>query len=137
MWHALVWLLTAACAAGWSLMCWALHQLITGPDWQATGDGAWLDWLTQWRIPVWLADWLPLGAIGELQSWLTMLGPWVEAVVTQAPGLLGWLAPLVWVGWGLGLLVLVLLGVVGSVVVAVVRRAVASAHADPGQAPNA
>ncbi len=137
MWHALVWLLTAVCAAGWSLACWALHQLVTGPDWQALGDGAWLDWLTQWRIPVWLADWLPLGAIGELQAWLTMLAPWVEAGVTNAPGLLGWLAPLVWVGWGLGLLVLVLLGVVGSVVVAVVRRAVApQAPAAPGQAPN-
>ncbi|MDH4392010.1 MAG: hypothetical protein QE285_11395 [Aquabacterium sp.] len=54
-------------------------------------------------------------------------------------GLLGWLAPLVWVGWGLGLgmLVLVLLGLVGSVVVAVVRRAVATAaSASPGNAPD-
>lgn len=135
MWHALVWLLTAACAAGWSLLCWALHQLVTGPDWHALGDGAWLDWLARWRIPVWLADWLPLGAIGELQAWLAMLGPWVEAAASRAPGLLDWLAPLVWVGWALGLLVLVLLGLVGSVVVAVVRRAVAPAA--PGPAPTA
>ena len=35
MWHVVVWALTAVCAAGWSLLCWALHQLATGPDWQA------------------------------------------------------------------------------------------------------
>jgi hypothetical protein len=31
-----------------------------------------------------------LGAIGDLQAWLTMLGPWVESLLSQAPGLLGW-----------------------------------------------
>ncbi len=127
MWHVLVWALTAACAAGWSLLCWAVYQLATGPDWQALGDVAWLDWLTQWRIPVALADWLPLGVIGELQVWLTALGPWMESALSHAPGLLAWLGPLVWLGWGLGMLVLLLLGVVGSVLVAVLRRAAAPA----------
>ena len=124
MWHVLVWTLTAVCAAGWSLLCWALHQLLTGPDWQALGKGAWLDWLTQWRIPAGLADWLPLGAIGELQAWLTTLGPWVESALSQAPGLLGWLTPLVWVGWVLGMLLLTMLGVAGSVLVLAIRSAV-------------
>ena len=136
MWHALVWALTALCAASWSFLCWVLHLLVTGADWQALGDGAWLDWLTQWRIPAGLADWLPLGAIGALQAWLTALGPWVESALSHAPGLLGWLAPLVWAGWALGLLVLVLLGVVGSVLVAVLRRAAAPLAAAPPGGPR-
>jgi len=137
MWHLVVWALTATCAAGWSLLCWALHLVITGPDWQALGDGAWMAWLTQWRIPAGLADWLPLGAIGELQAWLTMLGPWVESLLSQAPGLLGWLVPLVWVGWALGLLVLVMLGVAGSVLVLAIRGAVKRTGSGAGPAAPA
>lgn len=125
IWHALVWMLTGLCAAVWSLLVWATHALVTGPDWQALGDGAWMDWLTRWRVPAWLGDWLPLGAIGELQAWLTMLGPWVESLLTHAPGVLSWLTPLLWVGWALGMLVLVLLGVAGSVLVVALRSATA------------
>ena len=128
IWHAIVWTLTGIGAACWSLLCWAAHQLITGPDWQALGDGAWSDWLTQWRIPAWLADWLPLAAIGELQGWLATLGPWVESLLAHAPGVLGWLTPVLWLGWALGLGVLVLLGVAGSVLVVAIRSAAAPAR---------
>ena len=130
MWHALVWALTAVCAAGWTLLCWLLHQLVNGPDWQALGDGAWLEWLARWRLPAWLGDWLPLGAVGDLQAWLVALGPWLESALTYVPGLLGWLMPLLWLGWGLGLLVLVMLGLAGSVLVVALRRAPVAAGAN-------
>ena len=126
-WHVLVWVLTAVVAAGWSLLCWVVLQLLTGPDWRALGDGAWMDWLAQWRFPAWLADWLPLGEIGQLQTWFAALGPWVASVLAQAPSMLGWLTPLLWAGWALGMLVLLMLGVAGSVlVVALLRSAEAS-----------
>lgn len=137
MWHALVWAVTAACAAGWSLLCWALHQLVTRPDWQALGEGAWLQWLLQWRVPAGLADWLPLGAIGELQAWLATAGPWLERLLSHAPGLLDWLAPLVWVGWVLGLVMLVMLGLAGSVLVAAIRGAMGGAGGSAAAAAQA
>ena len=73
----------------------------------------------------------------ELQAWLTMLGPWVESLLSQAPGLLGWLVPLVWVGWALGLLVLVMLGVAGSVLVLAIRGAVKRTGSGAGPAAPA
>ena len=121
IWHAIVWTLTGLCAAVWSLLVWAVHALVTGPDWRALGDGAWMDWLMQWRLPAWLGDWVPLGAVGELQAWLAMLGPWVESLLAHAPGVLAWVTPVLWLGWALGLLVLVLLGVAGSVLVVAIR----------------
>jgi hypothetical protein len=99
-----------------------LHWLLTGPDWSAGSVQSWMLWLEQWSFPVWLAAWLPMDGITALKAWLTMLGPWVEGIAVQAPRLLGWLVPLVWIGWGLGLVALVMLGLAGSVLVVAVRR---------------
>lgn len=122
MWHALVWALIALLALPWTGASLAAHWLLTGPDWSVGGMQGWMAWLEQWRIPVWLAAWLPMEAVTTLKAMLTTLGPWLEDALAMAPALAGWLVPLLWLGWGLGLLVLVLLGVAGSVLVAAVRR---------------
>ncbi|MES2718871.1 MAG: hypothetical protein V4795_24140 [Pseudomonadota bacterium] len=122
MWHVVVWALVAVLATPWTLACLALHWLLTGPDWSGGSVQVWMQWLEQWRIPVWLAEWLPMDGIGMLKAWLTTLGPWVESLLAQAPALLGWLVPLLWIGWILGLLVLVVLGAAGSVLVVALRR---------------
>lgn len=125
MWHALVWIPTTLLLAVWSLLCWGAQALLTGPDWSAGQPAAWLTWLEQWQIPLWLAAWLPLDAITELKAWLTTLGPWIESALAQLPSLVGWLVPLLWLVWALGGLAVLLLGVAGSVLVAVVRRSTA------------
>lgn len=126
MWHLLVWTLVALAAGLWSLACWATHALLTGPDWAAADPGAWLAWLEQWQIPLWLAAWLPMEAVTLLKTWLTGWlsdwGPWLDELLVQAPDLLGWLAPLLWVAWGLGLLLLAGGGLAGSLLVAALRR---------------
>lgn len=122
MWHLLVWALVAVVAVPWTGACLAAHWLLTGPDWSAVGAQGAVAWLEQWRIPVWLADWLPMHAITALKTWLTALSPWVEQALSMAPALAGWLVPLLWIGWGLGLLVMLLFGVAGSVLVAAVQR---------------
>ena len=121
MWHAVVWGLMAAVAAGWSLACWGLNRLLIGPDWGAGGTGAWMAWREQWRSPAWLAGVLRMASITALKSGRTAWGPWGESLLAQAPGLLAWLAPLVWLGWALGLLVLATLGAAGSVLVVALR----------------
>ena len=122
MWHVVVWALVALVAAPWTLVCMGLHWLLSGPDWSVGDTDTWLRWLEQWQIPVWLADWLPMASVTALKAWLTALGPWVESLLAQAPALLTWLVPLLWIAWGLGLLVLVMLGVAGSVLVVALRR---------------
>jgi hypothetical protein len=122
MWHVVVWALVAMLAAPWTLACMGLHWLLSGPDWSVGDTDTWLRWLERWQIPVWLADWLPMASVTALKAWLTALGPWVESLLAQAPALLTWLVPLLWIAWGLGLLVLVMLGVAGSVLVVALRR---------------
>jgi uncharacterized protein involved in cysteine biosynthesis len=63
-----------------------------------------------------------MASVPALKAWLTALGPWVESLLAQAPALLTWLVPLLWIAWGLGLLVLVMLGVAGSVLVVALRQ---------------
>lgn len=121
MGHLIVWALTGLVAGGWSLACWALLHLLDGADWAPGHPGAWLAWLEQWRIPVWLAESLPMAAITALKAWLTAWGPWLESWISQAPQLLAWLAPLVWLGWAMGLLVLAMFGAAGSVLVVALR----------------
>jgi len=122
MWHVLVWALVALVAIPWSLACLAAHWLLTGADWAGGPGQATVQWLEQWRIPVWLAEWLPMASITLIKTWLTTLLPWVESMLAQAPVLQGWLAPLLWIGWALGLLLLLVLGVAGSVLVVALRR---------------
>lgn len=121
MWHALVWSLVGLAAGLWTLACWAVHALLTGPDWGSADPGAWLVWLEQWRIPLWLAAWLPMEAVTALKTLLTAWGPGLAALLQELPGLLAWLTPLLWLGWGLGLLVLAGCGLAGSLVVAALR----------------
>jgi hypothetical protein len=122
MWHALLWGLIALVAVPWTLVCIGLHAVLTSLDGSGGDVQAWMAWLEQWRIPGWLAVWLPMESVTALKAWLTMLGPWQESLLAGAPVLLGWLVPLVWIGWGLGLGVLVMLGVAGSVLLSVLRR---------------
>ncbi len=122
MWHLVVWALVSLLAICWSLACLALHWLLTGPDWAGGNLQDWMPWLEQWRIPAWLAHWLPMQSITMLKTWLTSLAPWMESMLSHAPTLLGWLAPLLWAGWGLGLLVLLVLGVACSTLVVALRR---------------
>jgi hypothetical protein len=120
MWHGLVWGFTAVAAGLWSLVCWGVFALLTGPDW-TSGGSAWWAWLERWQIPVAVAEWLPMGLVTALKAWLTAWGPSIEALVMQLPGWLGWLSPLVVVGWLLGLLMLAMVGAAGSVLVVALR----------------
>jgi hypothetical protein len=122
MWHMMVWGVVALLFGTWTLACLGVHWLLTGPDWNGAGVGAWVDWLAQWRIPLWLTDWLPMASITALKTWLTAMGPWLESLLAQAPALLAWLVPLLWVGWLVGTVLLAVLGVAGSVLVVALRR---------------
>ena len=63
--------------------------------------------LSQWPAPEWLAVWMPPGVIEPLRASVTgMLDSAVAATAWIVP-MLGWMSPLIWIVWGL-VLVLVL-----------------------------
>ena len=65
--------------------------------------------MAQWPLPDWLTVWVPPGVIEPLKARIgELLGSMVTATSWIAP-LLGWLSPLVWVIWGLVLVLMLAL----------------------------
>jgi hypothetical protein len=56
-----------------------------------------------------------------LSSLPSQVAPFIESVLAQMPGLAGGLSVLVWIGWGIGAVLLVVLGLVGSAIIAFAR----------------
>lgn len=108
--YALSWSLVAVVFAGWSLLVWAVHALAT---WSLTSAGTLAgggEPGSLLSLPAWLAAWVPLDVVAALGDLVAWLGPWVDATLSAAPALAAGLTVLSWVLWGLGSLLLVLLG---------------------------
>ena len=102
---ALIWSLCLILALGWSLTLWALHALA---QWSLAkvatlGAGA---AIPAFKLPDWLAAWLPPGGAELLASVLQSAKPALDAVLAFAPGIAGWVTPLAWLTWAAGLVVL-------------------------------
>ena len=136
MFHALNWLVVLSLLALWSLGAWTFHAVaswtISNTDVLAGGAGA----IEGLRLPDWLAPWLPHEAANTFTSMLAAFMPAVQAVLNQAPALAGALSVAVWAVWGIGSILLVVLGFVVTGLIAMLRRR-ASAPAAPVKNPTA
>ncbi|MBD3893829.1 hypothetical protein [Hydrogenophaga sp.] len=106
-----VWLVFFLLAVLWTglvaISVQATEWLLTAADGAQVGDA--VTQAAQWPLPAWLAFWVDPAWVQALQeSWLGMV-QWLEQVLPGAAGLMGWIAPLMWIGWGLVMLVLLLL----------------------------
>lgn len=72
----------------------------------------------QWPVPAWLALWVDPAWIEAIQaSWLQVMG-WLGANGPAALGsVLSWLIPLIWVAWGVVLLLMLLAATAGHFLV--------------------
>ena len=106
--RAIVWGVFALLAAGWTGLVaisvqiteWLLRMAASGQVGDvATAAG-------QWPVPAWLALWVDPAWVQALQAaWLGTV-QWLGQVLPSGDGLMGWIAPLLWTGWALGLLCL-------------------------------
>lgn len=130
MWHGVVWLVTACLLGLWSLSAWVLHAVA---QWAAGlsvakaagAAGGLADAAHQVgaiRPPEWLAAWLPSGELEQWSATVAAFTPWVETAMSQAPSLVAWLAPAIWLGWALGGVMLLALGIGLSALIGVVQR---------------
>lgn len=107
---ALSWILFALLALLWTGAAWiaaaatqwVAQALASGTATQVARDVAALplpQWLKSWIDPAWLQ------ALQSALQWaVDGAGSWLPLTATAA----GWLVPAIWVGWGLGLAVLLL-----------------------------
>ena len=122
MLYALSWSVMLILLALWSLAAWAFHSIaawtISNAGELAGGPGA----IESLRLPDWLAPWIPPEVALAFTAMLSALSPAIEAALNLAPALAGGLSVAVWVVWGVGSALIIILGLVGSRLITVLRR---------------
>jgi len=122
MFYALNWFVVFSLLSLWSLGAWAFHAIaawtIANAGVLAGGVGS----IAALQVPVWLAPWVPPELTPALNSMIAALAPSIEAVLGWAPSLAGGLSIAVWMVWGIGSVLLILLGFFATGLIAVLRR---------------
>jgi hypothetical protein len=126
MLFALIWVMTGLLLVFWTAAAWGLHL---AAHWlaglapakleaatTAAGDAA-RQTVPLLGLPEWLTSGLPAGVVEAWLAWAQSFLPWLEWLQQQIPALVGWLSPAIWIGWGLGALVLLLAGIALHVVI--------------------
>lgn len=110
----LIWGLTALLTALWTGAAALAHAftgwLLGAIDAGALGEaGGAVASLPLPPLPAWLAPWIDTAWLGTLQTFGADLLRWLGAVLPGSDALMAWIGPLLWIGWGLGLLTLLAL----------------------------
>jgi hypothetical protein len=122
MFYALSWFVIFSLLALWSLSAWALNAVAV---WTVSNAGALTGAASgaeSLRLPDWLAPWVPPEIVQIATSMLAGLAPIVEGLLQAAPALAGGLTVATWVVWGIGSMLLVLLGAGLHLLIAMWRR---------------
>ncbi len=107
-----LWIVIGLIALPWTVGSWIAAGMAR---WLASrvaaGDlsGAGRD-ITPWPQPEWLPPWIDPAAIELFQQWMIDSLRTLDAMLPFFGSLLGWVAPLIWFGWALGLLMLAAFG---------------------------
>ncbi len=122
MFYVLSWSVMFVLLVLWSLTVWTFHSIaawtVSNAGVLAEGSGA----IEGLRAPGWLAPWIPSELTLAVSSTLSALNPAIEAALGQAPALADGLSAAVWVVWGIGSTLIVILGLVSSRLITVLRR---------------
>ena len=117
MFYLLSWFAVLSLIALWSLAAWAFHAL---GQWGAANTDA-LAGATA-PLPDILGPWLPAELTQALTALLASLKPALQALLGWAPALADGLSFLVWLVWGLGCVLLLILGAALHATIALLRR---------------
>lgn len=111
----LIWLVLVLLAGFWTRLV-ALTAHVT--DWvlAAIASGQIADLASavgEMPMPAWLALWVDTAWLQAAQTAMVDMVQWVAQWLPSAAGLLGWITPLLWVVWGLVMMILLALAVLG------------------------
>jgi hypothetical protein len=122
MFYAFSWFVVFGLWAVWSLGAWMFHAVAV---WAVSNAGSLSGaamGIEGLRLPDWLAAWVPPEIVQLVASLLSGLAPAVEGLFQAVPALAGGLSVATWVVWGLGSVVLILVGVGLHLLIAIGRR---------------
>jgi hypothetical protein len=122
MFYALSWFVVASLIALWSVVAWALHAVAV---WTVSNAGALAGAAPgagTLSLPDWLAPWVPQEVAPWVSQLLAGLGSVVDGLLLTAPALAGTVTAATWGVWGIGSMLLVLLGAALHLLIALWRR---------------
>ena len=122
MFYALSWFAVVSLVALWSLAAWALHAVAI---WTVSNAGALsgaASGIEGPALPAWLAPWVPPELVQAVTQGVAWFGPMLDSLLQAVPALAGVLPVAAWGLWGIGSLLLVLLGVGAHLLIALWRR---------------
>jgi hypothetical protein len=122
MFHVVGWSMVVILLALWSLAAWAFSALAT---WTAANADALTSSavpITGLALPAWLAPFIPAEMSTAFTAMLANFAPVVQGALALAPNVADGLTTLVWVVWGVGSLLLVVMGFVSSGLIRMLRR---------------
>lgn len=122
MFYALSWFVVFSLLALWSLVAWAVHAVAVWTLSNAGGLSDAASGVEGLRLPDWLAPLVPPEIVQAMSSLFSGLAPAVEGLLQAAPAMAGGLTVGTWVIWGLGSVLLVLLGAGLHLLIAMWRR---------------
>lgn len=115
MFYAISWFVILVMLVLWSLAAWALHAIAM---WTVSNAGALSGAVSgaaavasNLGLPEWLAPWVPPALIESIPELIVGLAPLINGLLQAAPALAEGLTVVAWLGWGIGSVLLVLLGV--------------------------
>jgi len=125
MWYVISTSIVVFLLAVWTLLAWVTHaavQWVAGLSDAQVGAAAGDVTDAAKQIGVLpLPDWLPAGALEPWADTAASLMPWITSVLGQAPALVAWLSPVVWVAWAIGAILLLALGAALSLLVRIMK----------------
>ena len=122
MFYALSWVVVLGLLALWSLGAWAFHALAVWAVSNAGSLSGAASGVEGLRLPDWLALWVPPEMVQPVMSLLSGLAPLVDSLLQTMPALAGGLSVATRVIWGIGSVLLVLLGAGLHLLIALWRR---------------
>ena len=122
MFYLLSWFLVFGLLALWSLTAWAVHAVAVWSVTNASALTGVASGVEVLRLPEWLTPWVPPEIAQVMTSLLAGFAPVVESLIQIAPVLTDGLTVVTSVVWGIGSLLLVLLGAGLHLLIAIWRR---------------
>lgn len=120
--YAISWFLALALLAMWSLGVWGVHAVAVWSLEGISGLSEQSQQIDRLPIPGWVGLWIPADMIVAFKASASAILPWIESSLTALPSLASWLAPVAWVVWGIGFLILAVGGFALHLVISMARR---------------
>ncbi len=110
-----IWIVCGVLAALWTGGAFAAAALT---EWASglIASGAAVDMgraVAEWPVPAWLAPWVDVAGFRAMQEFFVAALTWLRDMWPSIGSMVGWLVPVIWVLWALGLGLLLLLAGVG------------------------